>query len=113
MSCGKPTSFTYAVYELWPDGTEHDTKKSFQIDQQISNAALTKRGWDYRIGNDGAIDNFAIVLTMFETCYKFDVGLSGFTIKWEDNNTALVNWGGPREPAIRCGGDWWKLRRVI
>lgn len=109
MTC-KPTAMTFEVYEIYPDGREHNTNKTLHITKEESDAELTRRGWGYRIA-DG-LDEISIVLLMFERVYGFSIGMNGFALTWEDDKNAIISWGGPREPAIRCGGSWWRLKRI-
>lgn len=92
---------TFAVYELYPDGTEFNTQRTFTT--------------------HGAEDNnYSMIVTMFNKLYQFTIGPNGFQIVWDkdDNGDPLtfqsgsLYWGGPRPPAAPIGGSWWRIKRV-
>lgn len=101
MACTKAKSMTFAVYELYPDGSEFDTGRTF-----------TTKGAD-----EG---DYYMVINMFKTLYQFTIGPNGFQIVWDKDEhgepmpltNGFLHWGGPRPPAQPIGGNWWRIKRI-
>ena len=118
MACDKALAYTFAVYDFYPDGTECDTGKTFSITKEENDEIMKKFGYGH---SDTAIDDYGILLIMFKKLFEFTIGPNGFRIIWDTDENGIAKrhvsgnlyWGGPREPAIRCGGNWWRLRRVV
>lgn len=114
MSCRRALSMTFAVFEIYPDGREYDTGKTLSISSAESAEIMNRRGYD-RTDKD-PIDSYAIIISLFTKLYTFSIGTNGFALTWEENQefqNGRLGWAGPREPAIRCGGDWWRIKRIV
>lgn len=117
MSCGFATSMTFAVYELYPDGREDPSYKTFSINKDENDTIMRKIGY---CPSADKIDDYGLVLVMFEKLFNFTIGLNGFVLTWDvDENgdtkryvSGSIGWVGPRAPAIRCGGKYWAIRRI-
>jgi len=89
------------VYELYPDGAEFDTGRTFTIRTE-----------------DG---DYTIVTAMFNALYRFTIGPNGFRIIWDNDEngnplrmiSGQLNWVGPRPPAAPIGGMWWRIKRIV
>lgn len=111
MACDKSKEMIFAVYELYPDGKEHDTGRTFTIDKQKNDELMKKIRWEPSSG----IDDYGIVLALFTSLYTFDIGPNGFSIRWDNNErftSGYLYWPGPRAPACAIGGNWWKIKRI-
>ena len=119
MACASAKLVRFSVCELYADGKESDITKEVSISKEESDNALSAHHWSYLIKDDGFHD-WGIILVMFEKLYGFTIGPNGFTIEWDKDEygtskiltDGYLHWSGPREPAIRCGGRWWRIRRV-
>lgn len=119
MSCAKAQEMTFDVYDLYPDGRESDTCKTFSVSKKESNDMLTKFG--FFINNPDEIEDNGILIIMFHKLFNFTIGPNGFRLTWElDPNgvprrfeSALLSWPGPRAPAYQCGGAWWRIKRKL
>lgn len=112
MFCSSAQEMTFAVYELFSDGRECDTNKTFSISKEESDKILQKFG---HYPSATTIDSAGIVLILFHKLYNFTVGCNGFTLQWEKPyEIGYLYWGGPINPeATRCGGRCWKIIRRI
>lgn len=116
MPCKEATSYTFAVYDIWPDGTECDTGKIFSITIEENRRIMEKFGY----GSGGGIDDYGILLVMFDKLFGFTIGPNGFVLKWDRDEldvpkryvSGKLHWGGPRLPAAQIGGFWWGIKRV-
>lgn len=111
MSCLYSKEITFAVYEFDSTGKEHNTGKTFSINKEENDAYMKKIGYG---PSADRIDDYGIILALFTKLYTFDIGPNGFRIIWDENTHESGNlyWSGPREPAIRCGGNWWRIKRI-
>ena len=90
----------FAVFELFSDGKEYDTGRTFIVDK--------------------GKDQYYIITDMFTQLYQFTIGPNGFILHWErDQNGNLLEfeagriyWAGPRPPALNCGGNWWRIKKI-
>jgi hypothetical protein len=101
MACDKADKITFAVYELYPDGREFDTGRTFTIDKD-------------RV-------DYYIVADMFNALYNYSIGPNGFQVVWDKDEAGnpkrhtngFLHWAGPRPPAQPIGGNWWRIKRVV
>jgi hypothetical protein len=113
MACDKALTYTFAVHELYPDGSEDSSYKVFSVSKAESDAMMRKFGY---YCTPDVIDDYGILLTMFDKLFGFTIGPNGFSLTWDLGKRHIsgsIGWPGPRPPAIRCGGAWWKLRRIV
>lgn len=119
MPCVKSLNMTFDVYEVYPDGKDYDTGKSFSISKKENDDIVSKFGW---IPSISTLDNIGIQLIMFDKLYGFTVGPNGFSLIWDLDKdgkpltfiSGRLYWPGPiSHNACKIGGDWWKLKRRI
>lgn len=111
MSCADNTKeMRFAVYEIWPDGGKSEDFKTITISPEKSKGLMEKY---HLYATPNAIDDYAIVLTVFIELYGFTIGMNGFRLNWNDPyKDGFFHWAGPREPACRIGGNWWQIKRI-
>lgn len=107
----------FALYDYYPDGSECDTGKTFSVTKQESDEAMDR----FNFGKTENIDDYGILLVMFKKIFNFTIGPNGFRIVWDtmpDGTqgkyvSGRLYWPGPANPnAIKCGGYWWKIKRI-
>src|ERR1700744_3488684 len=94
MSCKDNTQeMTFAVYELFPDGSKNEDYKTIKVSPQKSKEIMDK----YQIRIREAIDDYAIILIVFEELYNFTIGPNGFKINWNEiYKDGFFHWIGPQ-----------------
>lgn len=113
MACNKAQEIAFIVHELYPDGRKAEGKIL-----TVSKAENDELGYSVANGYAEGIDKRAIVLILFRKLYNFTIGPNGFQIKWdigceENYGSGVLYWPGPlAQQAIKCGGSWWRIKRI-